>query len=126
VSRFLQIHHASVIVAELAAALHFYTEVLGLEVDGSRPSMAFNGAWLTVASQQIHLLELPNPDPIEGRPEHAGRDRHIALLVEDLNDIEARLQQEAVAFTRSRSGRNAIFCRDPDGNGIELIEVLRS
>ena len=121
-SRFLQIHHASLLVTELSRALHFYSDVLGLEIDRSRPPMAFNGAWLKVGSQQIHLLELPNPDPVDGRPQHAGRDRHTALLVNGLSDIEERLQRAAVTFTRSRSGRSAIFCRDPDGNGIELIE----
>lgn len=122
-SRFLQIHHASLLVAELPDALRFYVEVLGLEIDRSRPSMAYNGAWLRVGSQQIHLLELPNPDPVDGRPRHAGRDRHTAFLVEDLGDIEARLVRASVSFTHSRSGRRAIFCRDPDGNGIELIEA---
>ena len=121
-SRFLQIHHASLVVAELPRALQFYSEVLGLEIDRSRPPMAYNGAWLNVGTQQIHLLELPNPDPVDGRPQHAGRDRHTALLVNGLSDIEERLQRADVAFTRSRSGRNAIFCRDPDGNGIELID----
>ncbi len=30
---------------------------------------------------QIHLMELPNPDPTapEQRPEHGGRDRHICV-----------------------------------------------
>lgn len=120
-SRFLQIHHASLIVAELSEALSFYVDVLGLELDRSRPSMDFNGAWLKVGPQQIHLLELSNPDPVDGRPKHAGRDRHTAFLVTGLGEIEARLQRAGVAFTRSRSGRSAIFCRDPDGNGIELI-----
>lgn len=27
----------------------------------------------------IHLMELPNPDPLEGRPQHGGRDRHFCV-----------------------------------------------
>jgi hypothetical protein len=27
----------------------------------------------------IHLMELPNPDPLEGRPAHGGRDRHTCV-----------------------------------------------
>lgn len=117
------IHHTSVIVAELERALAFYVDLLGLEIAGDRPEMAYNGAWLKVGDQQLHLLELPNPDPCTGRPGHVGRDRHTAFKVHELDEIEARLQRAGVAFTRSRSGRRALFCRDPDGNGIELIEV---
>ncbi|GMQ88929.1 MAG: VOC family protein [Gammaproteobacteria bacterium] len=122
-TEFLRLHHASVIVTELATALRFYVNVLGLPVDDSRPDMGFPGAWLEVGEQQIHLLELPNCDPVAGRPGHAGRDRHTAFLVTDLATLEQRLEKNGISFSRSRSGRRAIFCRDPDGNGIELIEA---
>jgi len=122
-SRFLQIHHASVIVAELAPSLAFYVDVLGMELDDTRPELGFNGAWLKAGAQQIHLLELPNPDPVGGRPAHAGRDRHTALLVTGLEQLVQRLETAGVGFTRSRSGRRAVFCRDPDGNAVELIEA---
>lgn len=117
------IHHASVLVGDLARALHFYVDVLGIKLDPSRPSMPFEGAWLTLGDQQIHLLQLPNPDPLDDRPEHAGRDRHTALNVRGLDAVVSRLEQAGIAMTHSRSGRHAVFCRDPDGNGIELVEV---
>jgi glyoxylase I family protein len=75
-----------------------------------------------VQGQQIHLLELPNPDPVEGRPSHGGRDRHIAFSIVSVAELKSRLQQNQVEFTESRSGRAAIFCRDPDGNALEFIE----
>ncbi len=110
-------------VADTARSVNFYREVLGLEVCHDRPDLGFAGAWLTIGSQQIHLLEVNNPDPVIGRPEHGGRDRHLAVTVDDLSAIEAKLESNELFFTRSRSGRAAIFCRDPDGNGIELIET---
>ena len=122
-TEFVGLHHASLLVVDLQRALHFYVDVLGLCVDESRPDMGFAGAWLTVGRQQVHLLELPNPDPLEGRPAHAGRDRHTAFSVRGLDALEERLADAGVGFTRSRSGRRAVFCRDPDGNGVELIEV---
>ena len=117
------IHHVSVIVADTGVALVFYRDILGLEVSPSRPDLGYPGAWLNVGSGQIHLLELPNPDAVDGRPEHAGRDRHVALLVGDLREVSRSLDRHEVPYTRSRSGREAIFCRDPDGNGIELVET---
>ncbi len=126
-SEFLGIHHASVIVADTGRALTFYVDILGLQVDAARPALGFPGAWLKVGSgQQIHLLELPNPDAANARPAHAGRDRHTALRLRGLDAIQQRLERYGIPFTRSRSGRRALFCHDPDGNGIELIEVLQS
>jgi glyoxylase I family protein len=31
------------------------------------------------------------------------------------------MEAGSVAFTRSKSGRAALFCRDPDGNALEFI-----
>lgn len=114
------IHHISLIVADTKRALAFYQGTLGLPL-AERPALSFPGAWLTIGSQQIHLLELPNTDPTTGRPDHAGRDRHLAVTVIGMDGLIARLEGQGIPYTRSRSGRDAIFCRDPDGNGLELI-----
>lgn len=117
------IHHASFVVADIRRALVFYCGVLGLEQDHSRPELGYPGAWLQVGDGQIHLLELPNPDPIEGRPAHGGRDRHLAMTVTDLARIKTALDQAGFDYTLSKSGRRALFCRDVDSNAIELIEI---
>ena len=117
------IDHCSLIVANTSKALEFYTGILGLEVDESRPDLAYPGAWLQIADSQIHLLELPDPDSKSNRPEHGGRDHHLALLVSDLETIIQRLQHAGINYSKSKSGRTALFCRDFDGNAIELIEV---
>ena len=114
--------HASLLVSDLARARTFYENVLGLIPSSARPEMSFDGVWYEIGAQQIHLLALPNPDPVEGRPAHGGRDRHVALAVNDLADLKQALEQAGIAFTLSSSGRPALFCRDPDGNAIELIQ----
>lgn len=48
--------HVGVLVSDTARALVFYRDVLGLRVDEARPDLGYPGAWLTVGSQQIHLL----------------------------------------------------------------------
>jgi glyoxylase I family protein len=115
------ITHVSFLVADTSRALAFYHGVLGLLVTEDRPDLGFPGAWLQVGNQQIHLLELPNPDPVEGRPAHGGRDRHVAFHVTDLSQISTALEAAGVPYTQSRSGRRALFCRDPDRNGLEFI-----
>ncbi len=117
----IRFHHVSLLVADTARSLDFYGGLLGLEIAPERPDLGFPGAWLNLGGGQIHLLELPSPDPTDGRPDHGGRDRHTALRVDDFESLRARLDAAGVPYTLSRSGRQALFCRDPDGNAIELI-----
>ncbi|WP_456373200.1 VOC family protein [Thiolapillus sp.] len=119
------IHHVSMIVADRQRSRDFYEGILGLEVS-ERPDLGFPGLWLQIGGQQIHLLELPNPDPVVGRPEHGGRDRHLAMSIGDVEALAARLEREGIAFSRSKSGRPALFCRDPDGNALEFIGEERT
>lgn len=119
---FLRFDHVSMVVANTERALQFYHDVMGLKVATDRPDLAFSGAWLIVGEgQQIHLLEVPNPDSLD-RPEHGGRDRHAAFRVSDLDEICQRLKAANIMYTMSKSGRKALFCRDFDGNTLELIE----
>ena len=117
----MRFHHVSLLVADTARSLDFYSGVLGLEPEPERPDLGFPGAWLRIGGGQIHLLELPNPDPVTQRPDHGGRDRHTALQVDDFEYMRHRLDQAGIPYTLSRSGRQALFCRDPDGNALELI-----
>lgn len=117
-----RLHHVSVIVSDTERSLRFYRDLLGLRVDPTRPELGYPGAWLWIGELQIHLLELPNPDPVTDRPAHGGRDRHVALLIDDVDALAQRLDRAGIDYTRSRSGRRAVFFRDPDGNALELIE----
>ncbi len=119
---FLGFDHVSMVVADTERALGFYRDILELKVADNRPNLAFAGAWLIITEQQqIHLLEVPNPDPLQ-RPEHGGRDRHAAFRVNALDKIQMRLEEYDIAYTMSKSGRKALFCRDFDGNTLEFIE----
>lgn len=114
--------HATFLSADLARSRAFYEGLLELRPDPARPDLGYDGIWYDVApGQQIHLMRLPDPEAGLERPAHGGRDRHVALRVSDLDALTARLEQAGVACTRSRSGRSAMFCRDPDGNALEFI-----
>ncbi len=121
-TQYLGIAHASLLVADTERALAFYRDVLGVRVLPDRPNLGYPGAWLAIGTQQIHLLELPNPDPTSGRPAHGGRDRHTAIQVHDIKPLKAALDGVGIGYTLSRSGRAALFCRDPDGNALEFIQ----
>jgi len=57
------------------------------------------------------------------KPAHGGRDNHVAMQVDDFDAIHARLKAADITCTMSKSSRAALFCRDPDGNTIELIQA---
>lgn len=116
------LHHVSVLVSDLEAALSFYQGILGLEPDPARPDLGYPGAWLPIGAQQIHLMQLPDTAGGGARPAHGGRDRHNALAVSGLEELKSRLTRAGIAYTVSRSGRAALFCRDSDGNAWEFIE----
>lgn len=114
--------HATFLTSDLPKARSFYEGVLGLKVNVARPAMSFEGVWYDIGlNQQLHLMQLPNPELGLQRPEHGGRDRHVALAVSDFTRVIARLNEAGVAYTVSQSGRRALFCRDPDQNALEFI-----
>lgn len=103
----------SINVADVQAAVAFYTDVLGLTLRTDRPDFGFGGAWLDVGSQQVHLIEAPGPDD---------RGQHFALQVADLDATIAELRAAGTTISDASpvgTGRQA-FLHDPSGNLVEL------
>ena len=46
-----------------------------------------------------------------------------AAGVQSIEPLVARLEKAGVQFTKSMSGRPAIFFRDPDANVLEIAEM---
>jgi len=119
--------HATFLTSDLARARGFYEDVLGLRANPNRPQMGYDGVWYDIApNQQIHLMALPDPEAGLQRPVHGGRDRHVALAVSDMTKLTERLDEAGVTYTLSRSGRRALFCRDPDQNALEFIAAAQT
>jgi glyoxylase I family protein len=122
--RYGGLNHCGILVKNTELSKSFFIEVFGFLDDSHlRPkTLPYPGAFLRFGRDQIHLMVLPNPDPIDNRPEHGGRDRHVALTVNNIDIIADRLKQRNVKYTLSMSGRRALFCRDIDGNAFEFME----
>jgi catechol 2,3-dioxygenase-like lactoylglutathione lyase family enzyme len=108
------VHHVSLNVDDVAACMHFYVDVLGLEVL-PRPDFGFPGAWLSAGPQQIHLIQTDDHQPPKGQ--------HFAFLVADLDAVSSELRAAGVDVSPPIElpdvGRQA-FLHDPAGNMIEL------
>jgi len=116
------IHHVSILTSDVDRSIKFYSEILGLTPSNKRPDLGFDGAWFDLGQQQVHLIQADTV-PATAKPNvRGGRDRHIAFQVDDINHLIEILDSEGIEFERSRSGRAALFCRDPDGNALEFID----
>ena len=111
----LGVHHVSINVTDVEAALAFYTGVLGLSERSDRTDFGFAGAWLDVGpgGQQLHLIGAPAP---------ASLGQHFAMRVGDLPAAVAELRAGGVEVTDPSPvgvGHQA-FLTDPSGNAVEL------
>lgn len=114
--------HVSLPVHDLVRARQFYEQVLGLSKSPLRPKLGFDGVWYEIGEQQIHLLASADTSAPQTNP-LSGRERHVALAIADLDQAIKVLQRYGIDFRLSAAGRRALFCRDPDGNTLELAEL---
>jgi glyoxylase I family protein len=110
------VHHVSINVDDVEAALSFYVGTLGLVQRKDRPDFGIAGAWLDAGSQQVHLIGL-SPPPAQGQ--------HFALQVDDLDQVIGELRAEGIEVSDpSPVGPNRqAFLSDPAGNQVELQQV---
>lgn len=112
----LALHHVSINVDDVGAALRFYVDGLGLVPRPDRPDFSFGGAWLDAGGQQVHL--------IEGAPP-AGLGQHFALQVGDLDAAVDELRGQGLEVSDPKPVGTSLqaFVSDPCGNLVELHQA---
>lgn len=141
----LGIHHTAISVSNLDRSLAFYCDLLGAEVCAEfewqpgeevidsilalRDSSA-RTAMLRLGNVHLELFEYYTPAP-EGqqmdRPVCNHGYTHIALEVRDIRSEYRRLKEAGMTFhcePQFMGDLAATYGRDPDGNVVELQEVL--
>jgi len=113
-----QLHHTSIRVADLARSKAFYGELLHLQ-EIERPDFAFPGTWYGIGAGQLHLIEC---QPMPATIDPSGP--HFAIEVEDLD--EARRCLRARGAEMLDPGGNQLWVLDPDGNTVEITQVVRT
>jgi catechol 2,3-dioxygenase-like lactoylglutathione lyase family enzyme len=131
----MRLDHGGLLVSDVARAVRFYTEALGLEELERPPTFDTPGAWLRVGEHhQIHLIgETDAGRALEMNPGYhpleiaIGYGNHLALVVDDLDAAVARVRAHGVEpggeIIARGDGVRRTFVTDPDRNIIELMET---
>lgn len=117
--------HTRMRVSDMDETLHFYTEVLGLQLMERKVSpRGSHLAFLKVPNSEelIELCSFPASGPVRVQEDLV----HLAFEVDDLDATMKSLKASGIAITdgptRTSSGSRFIFIDAPDGYEIELIE----
>jgi glyoxylase I family protein len=123
------VHHIAIICSDYEKSKHFYTNVLGFEIDREVFRAERNSFKLDLSLGGQYIIELfsfPDPPQRPSRPESTGL-RHIAFQVEDIQlAIEALREKQVVTEpvrTDEFTGKKFTFFADPDDLPIELYEI---
>jgi glyoxylase I family protein len=119
------LHHVAVHTANFEQIRDFYVDVLGLPVVGGFPDRPI--IFLGAGDTTIELIGGKSPTEPRGQGWS-----HVALRVPSTDAAAAELAGRGVSFhvapkdfpPEAPTIRIAFF-RDPDGNELELVEVLR-
>ena len=113
--------HFNIRTRNLAATVHFYEDILGLE-KGPRPNFAFPGAWMySEGKPVVHLVDIAATS--EPQKPDSGVVHHVAFASRGFDGMKQRLKAKNMTFeARQVPGGDLwqIFVNDPNGVMIEL------
>jgi len=142
------LHHLGLTVSDIDRSIHFYRDLLGMELIGRRPSVTagyvaqqtgYDEVELNVASfrvsptcrQTMEVVQYMNHvgEPAATETNRAGNS-HLCLLVDDLRTAVSELTEAGVRFKSDpveitagpNKGGLVIYLLDPDGYTLELFQ----
>ncbi|EOX4415415.1 MULTISPECIES: VOC family protein [Vibrio] len=125
---FNAIHHVAIICNDYSRSKRFYTEVLGLKVIAENYREARDSYKLDLAlpdGSQVELFSFPGAPERPSFPEAQGL-RHLAFLVDDVEQVKAYLESNDVEVEPIRidefTGKAFTFFQDPDGLPLEIYQ----
>ena len=141
----VKFNHVGISVTDLDRSIAFYRDMFGMEplgdpfpfsgpqfseimdipqVEGRMCMIAGGNLWL-------ELFEFANPAGTPKDPNYKVSDRgisHFGMTVDDIHATYAKLKAAGVPIhgrlqTFSGGGMRAAYCRDPDGNVFEIMQL---
>lgn len=127
----LKVDHIGIAVSNLDETLKFYTEILGLECQGTEvvEEQKVRVAFLPVGDTEVELLESTDPEgPIARFIEKNGEGvQHIAFRVDNIEEAIAHMQEKGLKMIdekpRYGAGGAKIAFVHPKGTGRVLVEL---
>jgi methylmalonyl-CoA/ethylmalonyl-CoA epimerase len=128
----IKIDHVAIVVQDIDAALKFWQQTFGLELDHVEdvPSQKSKVAFLPVGESEIELVQPTTPDSglanfLEKRGEGM---HHICIEVEDINATMVELKSKGVRLINEvpeeLPGRKMAFIHPKTANGV-LVELYQ-
>jgi lactoylglutathione lyase len=113
------INHVSIPCRDLDESERFYSEVFGLQRIPS-PDFRRPVRWLAIGDQQLHLMQMPDEQPLEAQ--------HFGFDVDDFETAYVRLRDRGALDGETHrqplwelpDGAVQLYARDPAGNLIEV------
>jgi catechol 2,3-dioxygenase-like lactoylglutathione lyase family enzyme len=144
------IHHFSIACSDAERSAAFYRDLFGLELVSDReiapggfvekvtgvPGANVRIVHLSGYGANFELLEYkaPRGDTRARAPNHAGS-AHLCFVVDDIDAAFASLRKRGVGSHSAEGpvtlvggpneGGKAVYLEDPDGNQIELVQLVR-
>ncbi len=126
------VHHVGIAVRDMAAALRFYAEALGLPVvkQGEAPARGAQVALLAVGGSYLELVQPTTEDSpfAEHIAERGEGLHHVALHTDDVNTLVAALRDQGVPL-EDREPREGFTGRlsylAPEAMDGALLEVVQ-
>jgi catechol 2,3-dioxygenase-like lactoylglutathione lyase family enzyme len=139
------VHHVSLATADMDRCVHFYRDLLGMQLHRISPIPSGFAPFETIVGMrdtagqvaqfslgnlhmEVFCYTRPVPRPGERRPACDAGIRHIAFDVKDIHAEYARLKAGGVDFISppqhlQMGGVTSCYFYDPDGNILELQEI---
>ena len=125
------IDHIGIAVKSIDQAKRFYSEILGLNIEGIEnvADQKVNVAFLPITDSELELVESTHPDgPVAKYIEAKGEGiQHIAFRVENIEEALAELKQKGVRLIdekprKGAGGAKIAFIHPKETNGV-LVEI---
>jgi len=129
----IRVDHIGVAVNSIDAALKFFSDTLGLKVEGSETvaEQKVTTTFMPVGDTEIELLQSTAPDgPIAGFIEKKGEGvQHVAFVVDNIEAALKELEAKGVRLIdkvprMGAGGKKIAFLHPKDTNGV-LVELCQ-
>jgi catechol 2,3-dioxygenase-like lactoylglutathione lyase family enzyme len=125
-------HHGGVSVPDLDAAIAWWRDVLGFELEKRFPIAAIPAevAMLRNGPLHIELFQVPGAKPLPSErrmPDtdvHTHGNKHVSFAINDVREFAAELERRGadIVWVKQMAHGSNIFIRDNAGNLVEFVE----